>query len=106
MSRGSYNRHPEYYSKPVNVKVTTVNDFDADGKPRQIVTVETVDPDKEKREAKQKLRAMREQQLKEWFEKYQIEKYVWKPFVYIVCTLFVLCVSGLLIAHFFFGLQF
>jgi len=76
MSRGSYNRHPEYYSKPVNVKVTTVNDFDADGKPRQIVTVETVDPDKEKREAKQKLRAMREQQLKERFEKIGVWDYI------------------------------
>lgn len=54
MSRGSYNRHPEYYSKPVNVKVTTINDFDADGKPRQTVTVETVDPDKEKKERNEK----------------------------------------------------
>lgn len=47
---------PGFWDEPkkVNVKITTVNDFDADGKPRQIVTVETVDPDKEKRERNEK----------------------------------------------------
>ena len=47
---------PGFWDEPkkVNVKITTVNDFDADGKPRQIVTVETIDPDKEKRKRNEK----------------------------------------------------
>ena len=43
------------HTKPVNVQITTVNDFDNDGKPRQTVTIETVDPDKEKRERNEKI---------------------------------------------------
>lgn len=43
------------HTKPVNVQITTVNDFDNDGKPRQTVTIETVDPDKEKRERDKKI---------------------------------------------------
>lgn len=39
----------------MNVQITTVNDFDNDGKPRQTVTIETVDPDKEKRERNEKI---------------------------------------------------
>lgn len=52
MSRGS--RHPEFNRKPLDVKITTINDIDSNGKPRQTVTVETIDPDKEKRERNEK----------------------------------------------------
>lgn len=38
--------------KPLNIKITTINDIDSDGKPRQIVTVENIDPDEEKQKAK------------------------------------------------------
>ena len=51
MSRGS---RWENYRKPQNIKITTVDEIDDNGRPRQTVTIETVDPDKEKRERNEK----------------------------------------------------
>lgn len=42
------------YRKPQNVKITTVDEIDNCGRPRTTVTIETVDPDKEKRERNEK----------------------------------------------------
>ena len=52
MSRGS---RWENYRKPQNIKITTVDEIDDNGRPRQTVTIETVDPDKEKRERNEKI---------------------------------------------------
>ena len=43
------------YRKPQNIKITTVDEIDDNGRPRQTVTIETVDPDKEKRERNEKI---------------------------------------------------
>ena len=43
------------YRKPQNIKITTVDEIDDNGRPRQTVTIETVDPDKEKRERDKKI---------------------------------------------------
>ena len=43
------------YRKPQNVKITTVDEIDNSGRPRTTVTIETVDPDKEKRERNERI---------------------------------------------------
>ena len=45
---------PGFWDEPelTNVKVTTINEIDNDGKPCQTVIVETLDPDKKKQKVK------------------------------------------------------